>query len=195
MARRSALVNERGFTLAELLVVSAVLGIIMLGIFTVQYQGLTAYLVGAARVEVQQNARAALETMLNEVRTAQEITAVQAPGCGTGPVPTGGGGTSISIRVLPEPPPVPLPVPLPVVVYDLNGSDLRRNGDVLVGGVQTLRIWCYDATDTLTATAANVRTVHMQIRTRTESGSVMTSGRNQHATMETRVRLRNFVEP
>ena len=191
MARRSALVNERGFTLAELLVVSAVLGIIMLGIFTVQHQGLTAYLVGAARVEVQQNARAALDTMLNEVRTAQEITAVPA-GCGTGPVPTGGGGTSISIRVSPEPPPVPLPVPLPVVVYDLNGSDLRRDGVVLVGGVQTLRIWCYDATGTLTATAANVRTVHMQIRTRTESGSTMTSGRNQHAIMETRVRLRNF---
>jgi hypothetical protein len=63
---------------------------------------------------------------------------------------------------------------------------------VLVGGVQMLRIWCYDATDTLTATAANVRTVHMQITTRTESGSTMTSGRNQHATMETRVRLRNF---
>ena len=53
--------NERGFTLAELLVASAVLGIIMLGVLLVQRQGLTAYLVGAGRVEVQQNARAALQ--------------------------------------------------------------------------------------------------------------------------------------
>jgi prepilin-type N-terminal cleavage/methylation domain-containing protein len=181
MARRSALVNERGFTLAELLVVSAVLGIIMLGIFTVQQQGLSAYLMGAGRVEVQQNARAALDTMLNEVRSALAITAVPA-GCGTGPVPTGGGGTSISITEQGG----------TAVQYQLVGTDLQRNGEALVGGVQTLRIWCYDATDTLTATATNVRTVHVQIRTQTESGSTMTSGRNQHAIMETRVRLRNF---
>jgi prepilin-type N-terminal cleavage/methylation domain-containing protein len=89
-------VNERGFTLAELLVASAVLGLIMLGVFTIQQQGLGAYQVGAARVEVQQNARAALETMFNEIRSAVDVTAVPA-GCGTGPVPTGGGATSISI--------------------------------------------------------------------------------------------------
>ena len=181
MARRSALVNERGFTLAELLVVSAVLGIIMLGIFTVQHQGLSAYLMGAGRVEVQQNARAALDTMLNEVRSALAITAVSA-GCGTGPVPTGGGGTSISLTEQGG----------TAVQYQLVGADLQRNGVALVGGVQTLRIWCYDVTDTLTATATNVRTVHMQISTQTESGATLTSGRNQHATMETRVRLRNF---
>ena len=174
--------NERGFTLAELLVVSAVRGIIMLGIFTVQRQGLTAYLVGAGRVEVQQNARAGLDTMLNEVRTALAITAVPA-GCGTGPVPTGGGGTSISITESQGG---------TAVQYQLAGSDLQRNGVTLVGGVQTLRIWCYDATNTLTATATNVRTVHVQITTRTESGAIATDGRNQHAVMETRVRLRNL---
>jgi len=176
-------VNERGVTLAELLVVSAVLGIIMLGVLTVQRQGLTAYLVGAARVEVQQNARAGLDTMLNEVRTALAITAVPAPGCGTGPVPTGGGAISISITESQGG---------TAVQYQLVGSDLQRNGVVLVGGVQTLRIWCYDATDTLTATATNVRTVHVQITTRTESGALATDGRNQHAVMETRVRLRNL---
>jgi prepilin-type N-terminal cleavage/methylation domain-containing protein len=181
MADCPAVVNERGFTLAELLVASAVLGMIMLGVFTVQRQGLSAYLVGAGRVEVQQNARAGLETMLNEVRLAQAITAVPA-GCGTGPVPTGGGGTSISINdqngVAQQ--------------YQLVGSDLQRNGAALVGGVQTLRIWCYDTTDTLTVTAANVRSVYVRITTRTESGATATDGRNQQAVMETRVRLRNL---
>ena len=181
MAARPTLVNERGFTLAELLVVSAVLGIVMLGVFAVQRQGISAYLMGTGRVEVQQNARAALETMLNDVRLAQAVTAIPAA-CGTGPVPTGGGATSISINdqngVARQ--------------YQLVGSDLQRDGVTLVGGVQTLRIWCYDQTDTLTGTAANVRTVYVRIFTRTESGATATDGRNQHAVMETRVRLRNL---
>ena len=175
--------NERGFTLAELLVASAVLGMIMLGVFTVQRQGLSAYQVGSARVEVQQNARAALETMFNEIRTALEITAPVAAGCGTGPVPTGGGATSIAIRDQNG----------TAVQYQLVGTNLQRNTEVLVGGVQRLRIWCYDAGGTLTATAVNVRSVHVQVSTQTESVVATTSERNQHALMETRVRLRNLL--
>jgi prepilin-type N-terminal cleavage/methylation domain-containing protein len=175
-------VNERGFTMAELLVASAVLGLIMLGVFTVQRQGLSAYQVGAARVEVQQNARAALETMFNEIRAARTVTAV-AVECGTGPVPTGGGATSISITDQDG----------VAVQYQLVGTNLQRNADVLIGGVQTLRIWCYDAGGTLTATAAIVRSVHVQVGTQTESAATATSERNQHALMETRVRLRNLL--
>lgn len=173
--------NERGFTLAELLVASAVLGLLMLGVFTIQRQGLSAYQVGAARVEVQQNARAALETMFGDVRDAQAITAVVA-GCGTGPVPTGGGATTISITDQGG----------AAVQYQLVGTNLQRNGTVLIGGVQTLRIWCYDVNEALTATAANVRSVHVQIRTQTESTVAAYSDRNQHALMEARVRLRNL---
>lgn len=173
--------NERGFTLAELLVACAVLGMIMLGILTVQRQGLGAYQVGAARVEVQQNARASLETMFNDLRSALAVTAVPA-GCGTGPVPTGGGGASISITDQGG----------TAVQYQLVGSNLQRNGVALVGGVEWLRIWCYDAAGALTATAANVRSVHVQVSTRSESAVTATSDRNQHALMETRVRLRNL---
>lgn len=173
--------NERGFTLAELLVASTVLGMIMLGVFTIQRQGLSAYQVGAARVEVQQNARAALETMFNEMRSALAVTAVSA-GCGTGPVPTGGGATTISFTEQGGTP----------VQYQLVGADLQRNGAVLIGGVQTLRIWCYDVGGALTATAGSVRSVHIQINTRTESAVTATSDRNQHAVMEARVRLRNL---
>jgi prepilin-type N-terminal cleavage/methylation domain-containing protein len=181
MARRPALMNERGFTLAELLVACAVLGIIMVGVLGIQQQGLTAYQVGAARVEVQQNARAALETMFNEIRTAQTITAIAA-GCGTGPVPTGGGATTISITDQDGTP----------IQYQVVGTDLQRNGVGLIGGVQRLRIWCYDVNGALTATSALVRSVHVQILTQTEATVAATSPRNQHAVMEARVRLRNL---
>ena len=173
--------NERGFTLAELLVACAVLGILMLGVFTIQRQGLAAYQVGAARVEVQQNARAALETMFGEIRAAQAITAIPA-GCGTGPVPTNGGATTIGFNDQNG----------VAVQYQLVGTDLQRNGVVLIGGVQSLRIWCYDVADALTATATLVRSVHVQIGTRTESAVGAGSNRDQHALMETRVRLRNL---
>jgi prepilin-type N-terminal cleavage/methylation domain-containing protein len=176
-------VNERGFTLAELLVASAVLGLLMLGVFTIQRQGLSAYQVGSARVEVQQNARAALETMFNEIRTAMDIAAPVPIECGTGPVPTGGGATSIAITDQDG----------TAVQYQLVGSDLQRNGDILIGGVQSLRIWCYNAGGALTATAALVRSVHVQVSTQSESVVAATSDRNQHAVMETRVRLRNLL--
>ena len=172
--------NERGFTMAELLVASAVLGVIMLGVFTVQQQGLSAYQVGTARVEVQQNARAALETMFNEIRSARQVTAMGA-GCGTGPAP-GGGATSISI----------LDQNGVAVQYQRVGTNLQRNADVLIGGVESFQIWCYDFTWTPTATAGSVRSLHVRVRTQTELAVTATSGRNQHALMETRVRLRNL---
>jgi prepilin-type N-terminal cleavage/methylation domain-containing protein len=181
MARRPALMNERGFTLAELLVASAVLALLLLGIITIQQQGLKTYQIGAARVEVQQNARAALETMSNDIRTAQTITAVGA-GCGTGPVPTGGGATTISITDQNG----------TAIQYQMVGTELQRNGTGLSGGVQNLRIWCYDENAALTATSSLVRSVHVQVRTRTEAQVTAGSDRDQQAFMEARVRLRNF---
>ena len=60
---RSVIRDQRGFTLTELLVVTAVLGLILAAIVLVQQQGQQAYIFGSHRVEVQQNNRAALELM------------------------------------------------------------------------------------------------------------------------------------
>ena len=176
--------NERGFTLAELLIACAVLGIIMAGVLGIQRQGLGAYQVGVARVEVQQNARAALETMINEIRTAQLITAVGA-GCGTGPVPTGGGATTISTTNQ----------DLLAVQYQLVGTTLQRNADPLIGGVQTLQIWCFGVApaDALTTAPTDVRSVRVRVRTQTETPVAAASARDQHALMDTRVQLRNWL--
>ena len=77
MIRVSAMFrDERGFTLAELLVVTAVLGLILAGVVLVQQRGQEAYLFGSHRVEVQQNNRSALELMVRELRSAQSVTAI-----------------------------------------------------------------------------------------------------------------------
>ncbi len=59
-----------GYSLAELLVATAVLGLVMAGILGLLQSSVQAYLWGAARVEAQQSARVALERMAKELREA-----------------------------------------------------------------------------------------------------------------------------
>jgi prepilin-type N-terminal cleavage/methylation domain-containing protein len=172
--------NERGFSLTELLVVIAILGFMMGGLFTLQRQGQLAYMVGSARVEVQQNGRIAIESMMSEIRSALAINAFPA-NCNTA-----AGGTSITFNDQNG----------VATTYSLGGTDLNRTvagvATPVVGGVQTLRIWCYSTSDTLTATLADIRTIRVQVTTRTERGAAANSPGDQRAIAEGRVRLRNI---
>ncbi len=59
-----------GFSLAELLVSLAVLGLVLAGVFALLHSGVRAYSWGAARLEAQRSARVALERMVKELREA-----------------------------------------------------------------------------------------------------------------------------
>ena len=192
--------DTRGFTLAELLIVCAILGFMMAALFTLQRQGQLAFLTGSARVEVQQNARLAMDTMITDLRSAlpvagsiSQVVSAIAASCATGPVPTGGGATSISFNDQNN----------TAVTYSLvgascstssTGCDLQRNGVTVIGGVQEFRIWCYGGANTgaLDSTLGNIREVRIHIRTRTERGAQTGSAGDQHATVEGRVRFRNI---
>ncbi len=60
----------RGHTLVEVLVATAVVGLVMAGTLGILGAGLRAYRWGTARIEAQQSARAALERMAKELREA-----------------------------------------------------------------------------------------------------------------------------
>jgi prepilin-type N-terminal cleavage/methylation domain-containing protein len=178
--------NSRGFVLAELLVALAVLGLLLAGMFVVQEEGHSAYLMGVARVEAQQNTRAGLDRLLRELRLAETVTA--APNCGT----LSTGATDITFTFVDE-------TGTDVTVrYDLSGSTVRRNQTVpvpatpqpeaVIGGVSTLKIWCYGGNDVLTATPAQARSIRVSVATAAANGAV-----RQHVAVESRVRLRNAL--
>ena len=180
---QTTLRDQRGFTLTELLVVAAVLGMILAAVVFVQQQGQQAYIFGSHRVEVQQNNRAALELMVRELRSATSITAVP---------------SATNLTFLDE--------NGNTIQYQISGAILNRTVTVagtatttpLIGGVQTLAMAYYSdwngATNigTTTTTPAQVKLIRLQLVTGTEDQVGSGSPGNQSATMETLVRLRNI---
>lgn len=174
--------DQRGFSLAELLVACAIMGLILAGVVLLQWHGQQAYVAGAARVEVQQNARLALDMITTEVRLAQSVTAV-----GSACNNTSSGTNDITLSTWDS-----ASSGWASVRYRLNGTLLERNDSPLIGGVQSLTIVCYDGNDGATATAADVRSITVSLTTQDEQTATSTGPSNQHATVQSRARLRNL---
>jgi prepilin-type N-terminal cleavage/methylation domain-containing protein len=170
--------DQRGFTLTELLIVIAILGMMLAGLVTIQMQGQQAYLIGSHRVEAQQNGRIALELMIRELRSATSVTAI--PNATDMTFVDGNGNT---------------------IRYLLSGTVLNRATTgittPLIGGVVTLNLTYFSAYDgstntgTTTAQANQVRLVRVQLVTGTEESVASYSASNQRSTVEMLVRLRN----
>ncbi|MBI2217384.1 MAG: prepilin-type N-terminal cleavage/methylation domain-containing protein [Candidatus Rokubacteria bacterium] len=175
--------NERGFTLAELLVSVAVLGLVMAGVFVLQQQGQIAYLWGSARVEVQQNARFALDLMTRELRSALSITSVGANCNNTT------GADTITFTDASN----------AIVIYALSGSVLQRsyagtNTDI-IGGVASFKVFCYNAdgyTPVAAGSEANIHSLRIVVETQAESTTASGAAGAQRAIVESRVKLRNL---
>ena len=173
--------DERGFTLAALLVGTAVVGLLMGGLFVTLQQGQSAYLFGSARAEVQQSARLALSRIVEELRTGGSVTAL--------------GTTTITFQFLDE-------TGTPVTVqYSLAGTDIQRNQtapapagpqpETLVGGVTSLSFNAFDQNDAATTVAANVYSVQVRVTSRSERPVANYSPASQQVVFQGRARLRN----
>jgi prepilin-type N-terminal cleavage/methylation domain-containing protein len=176
---RAILRDARGFSLTELLVAVACLGVIMSAVLFVQMSGQQSYAFGSNRVETQQNARVALELMARELRSAQAITAL-------------GGASDITFRNQND----------TQVQYQLSGTSLNRisGGETrtLIGGVQSLTMsYCkaWNNTNSSCATTASaagdVRTIRIQLTAKTEDSVAAGSMADRNAKVESMIRLRN----
>ncbi|MGH7384002.1 MAG: PilW family protein [Candidatus Rokuibacteriota bacterium] len=62
--------DERGFTLAEMLVVCALVGLVMAGLLGLIMSGQQAYWFGTTQVDAQQSIRVALDRLVRDIRAA-----------------------------------------------------------------------------------------------------------------------------
>lgn len=70
MSRRAILRGQRGFTLAEMLVVTAVLGVVFAGVLVGLQMGVASSRTGTGRVDAQSAARVGLDRIMRDIRSA-----------------------------------------------------------------------------------------------------------------------------
>jgi prepilin-type N-terminal cleavage/methylation domain-containing protein len=169
--------DNRGFTLAELLVAFAVLGLVLAAVTTLHRSVLQAYVGGSNKTEVQQNARVALNRMARAIRETRNPLTL---------------ATATSLTVVDQETGLP-------VSYSLNAGALLRttNGadEVVIGQVQSLTFTYRDASDNVlgapVGTPANVFRVQIAIQTASED-PVAAGAADARAQFTTSVRLRNL---
>ena len=171
--------DQRGFSLAEMLVVTAVLGLVMAGGIAIQQKGQQLYTFGSNRVEAQQNARVALDIMTRELRSAQSLVTL---------------GSASNVTFVDQ--------NNTQVQYQLSGTDLNRISGgttaTIIGGVQALTmtycaVWnaVSNTCTTAAATPSAVTVIRVQLTARTEDTASTGSLGDRRMTVETAIRLRN----
>jgi len=193
---RQTVRSEGGFTVPELMVAMTLSAMIMAGIFLAHKAGQDAYLFGSARIEVQQNARVAVNRMIEEIRRAgfdptvsgnfgiQQATATTFSFRGDfGDSNEVGKGDGVVQAT-------------ETIIYSLSGTTLRRDAGAgaqpLVEGVQALTFSYLDKDGNATAHLGLIRTVVMTVETKSEENPGSYSPGNQRVKAVNRVRLRNL---
>lgn len=199
---------QRGYTIGEMLVVAAVIGLIMAGLFSMLASGTQSYTVGTNRADAQQTGRLAMERLIREVRTAGHdplatgtFAAVTALAVGTGFVvrndwnANGAINTAVTTTVDGVP-------HGETVTYTYTGTTLTRQESnidaspvTVATGITSMTIQYLDADDVAVPTpsganASLIRTVVLDISTQPATTTTGTATKVA-VRSQTRVRVRN----
>src|SRR6266542_5450097 len=205
--------DQRGFTLAELLVVCALIGVVMAGILSLLVVGQQSATRTSAQVDAQQNARMGIERLIEEVRESGYLPG--GPTCPTAPVTScppynyvfnaitaqtassltlqsdWDGSATITAAAVVDPVAGVNRGEQVVYTYTAGTGQLTRQEIgvdgapvVIAAGITTLAFTYLDQANNVTATSANIRTVTIAVTTQQSAGQ-------PQVTMAHRVRLRN----
>jgi len=175
-------------TLTELLVSTTVLALLVGATLLTLEQGHQAWTVGAARVEAQQSARAALTWLAGEVRAAGQ--GMSAPGA---PAISVAEPTRLVLHVDKNHDGL-LTAANETIVWRLDRDILRRDvgggAQPVINGVRALTFAYFDSAGAPTSDPAAVRRVRVTLSTRADHApSAATAGLG--ATLTTEIQLRN----
>jgi type II secretory pathway pseudopilin PulG len=203
--------DEGGFTLAEMLVVCALLGTVMAGVLSLLMVGQQSATATANKVDAQSNARMGIDRLIEEVREAGYLPAgPTCPGAPATPCPpynyafpaiSAQTATAMTvqndwnadtvIQVAAVTDPITGALRGEQVVYSFGAGQLQRQEMgidgapvVVAAGIISLAYTYLDQNNAITATAANIRTVTITLTTQQSAGQ-------PQVTMVHRVRLRN----
>ncbi len=201
-----ALQSERGFTLAELLVVCAVIAFVMAGLLIMLQTGQESYLVGSNKVEATQSVRVAIDRMAQEIRSggfcptctgAPPFTAIAAQTAtgftiqndwdGDGAITAAGTVTDANGNVRGE-----------QIIYSFAGGALTRQETgvdatalTLATGINTLTFTYQDSAGVTTAIPDNIRTIVVTLTTQPQNQPAATLQGRVLVTMTDSLRVRN----
>jgi type IV pilus assembly protein PilW len=209
--RRPGIVDQRGLTLAELMVAIAVTALIMGGLIALLIGGQQSYAQGSNQADAQQSARVALNRMMQEIRGAgynpsgdpalfSAITAQSATGFtiqndwnGNGIIETTVTSTLSGVARGEQ------------VTYFIVGNTLRRressidpdpcNGPTdltcVVTPIQQVTFQYLDANDAVTTVAANIRTIVVTLQVQPQTQGTSPAQGHVLVSMTDRARFRN----
>jgi prepilin-type N-terminal cleavage/methylation domain-containing protein len=134
--------KQNGFTLIELAMVIVIIGIIAAMASSMISQGFEAYFTGKNVMDADWQGRLALERMardIREIRSAGDISTMTASQL-----------TFVDLSGN-------------TITYQLSGTNLMRNSQILANGIQSMTLSYFDANGSTTASASAVRYISISL--------------------------------